>query len=320
MNDLNYPWGVALTAAMVVLLLGKPLISQLRRWKLGQMVRKDGPKSHQGKAGTPTMGGVLIVLAAAFVAWIWPGRNAVTVWAIIGMVGFGGIGFLDDFRKFVGQASLGLKAREKLALQTLVAVFVLVGAYVSHPDMVEWIVPFSHHTWVIPVGLFFPVSVFVIVASANAVNLTDGLDGLASGSTAIACLFFLLILGAAGQSSLATFALAVGGACLGFLWFNSHPAIIFMGDTGSLALGAALAFLGIFSGQVLFLPILGVVFVVETLSVIFQVVYFRLSGGKRLFRMSPIHHHFELLGWPETKVTMGLWLLMILGGFVALLG
>lgn len=290
----------ALVAFVLSLLVGPTAIRLLRRLKLGQHVREDGPKTHLSKAGTPTMGGVLIVVAIAVAVVIMGPPTHNTIIMLFSTIGFGVIGFLDDFIQIVAKRSLGLRAREKLVGQFGVAI--LVALYASARVGTELIVPFWGETIVMPVLLYIPFTVLVLVGSANAVNLTDGLDGLAGGSTAISAVAFGLIFLFLGYFDLSVFSGAIVGACLGFVWFNAPPAQVYMGDTGSLALGAALATGAILSKTSLVLPIIGGVFVLETVSVILQVLFFKATKGKRLFRMAPLHHHFELLGWAESKV------------------
>jgi len=294
----------AVFSLALTLTLTPPLISYLRRLHYGQAIRSQGPARHQVKAGTPTMGGVVLVGAAAAGTLLFARGAPETLPAVGLTVGYALIGLEDDARKAVRRRALGLKAREKLVAQVVLAG--LLGAWVYfHPALGGGVrIPFwgtVHPGW-----WYIPFIVFVVVGSANAVNLTDGLDGLAAGTAGIAFLAFTFI--ALGQNpGLAVFTAAFAGACVGFLWFNSYPAQIFMGDTGSLALGAALAATAVLTKTEIWLAVIGGVFVVETLSVILQVVYFRLTGG-RIFRMSPLHHHFELGGWPEPVVVRRFWL------------
>lgn len=293
----------ALSLALT-LTLTPPLISYLRRLKYGQTIRSQGPARHQVKAGTPTMGGLVLVGAVAAATLLFAHGAPDTLLALGLTVGYALIGLEDDARKAVRRRSLGLKAREKLAAQVVLAG--LLGAWVYlNPAMGDAVrLPFLG-TW--HLGLWYvPFVIFVVVGAANAVNLTDGLDGLAAGTANIAFLAFTFI--ALEQSpGLAVFTAAFAGACLGFLWFNSYPAQIFMGDTGSLALGAGLAATAVLTKTEIWLAVIGGVYVLETLSVIIQVAYFRLTGG-RIFRMSPLHHHFELGGWPEPVVVRRFWL------------
>ncbi|NLM41407.1 MAG: phospho-N-acetylmuramoyl-pentapeptide-transferase [Firmicutes bacterium] len=291
----------ALLAFALSLLVGPYIISYLQKLKLGQVIRTDGPKTHLAKAGTPTMGGVLIVLCTV-VALLVVARPLTdsTIIMLFATVGFGLIGFLDDFIKVVARRSLGLRAREKLVGQFGVALLVALYAYARVGT--DLIVPFWKETIALSGLLYVPFTVFVLVGVVNAVNLTDGLDGLAAGSTAISAAAFAVVFLLLSHGDLSVFSGAVAGACLGFIWFNGPPAQVIMGDTGSFALGAALATGAVLSRTTLFLPIIGGLFLLETLSVILQVLYFRATKGRRLFRMAPLHHHFELLGWAESKV------------------
>ncbi|NLL48970.1 MAG: phospho-N-acetylmuramoyl-pentapeptide-transferase [Firmicutes bacterium] len=291
------------------LLAGPRTITYLQRLRLGQQIRSDGPKSHLGKAGTPTMGGILMVVAIVLAVLIFPPLTNHTIIMLFATLGFGVVGFLDDFIKVVAKRSLGLRAREKLVGQFGVAV--LVALYASARVGTELIVPFSGQTLLLPTLVFIPFTTLVLVGAANAVNLTDGVDGLAAGTTAISAAALGLICYFLGHSDLSLFFGAMAGACLGFVWFNAPPAQVFMGDTGSLALGAALATGAVLSKTSLLLPIVGGLFVIETLSVILQVLYFRLTKGKRLFKMAPLHHHFELLGVPESKIMTRFWLVAL---------
>ena len=295
------PMFSGLLAFAFSLVFGPAVIRRLQRLKVGQVIRSDGPKTHQAKAGTPTMGGVLIVLCtvAAILLTARPLTDS-TVIMLLSTVGFGLIGFLDDYIKVVAKRSLGLRAREKLVGQFGVAA--LVAIYAASRVGTEFIVPFWTGTITLPTVLYVPFTIFVLVGVVNAVNLTDGLDGLAAGSTAIGAAAFAVIFLLLGHSDLSMFTSALAGACLGFIWFNGPPAQVIMGDTGSFALGAALATGAVLSRTSLFLPIIGGLFVLETVSVMLQVLYFRATKGRRLFRMAPLHHHFELVGWAESKV------------------
>lgn len=304
------PLSSALIAFTVSLLAGPRTIAYLGRLKLGQQIRDDGPKTHLGKAGTPTMGGILIILAIVLAIIVFPPLSDSNIIMLFATVGFAALGFFDDFIKVVAKRSLGLRAREKLVGQFGIAI--LVALYAWARVGTDLLIPFSQETLVLPPWLYLPFTVLVLVGTVNAVNLTDGLDGLAAGSTAIAATTFGLITWVSGYPDLTLFAGALAGACLGFSWFNAPPAQVFMGDTGSLGLGAALGTMAILSKTSLFLPIIGGLFVIETLSVIIQVVYFKLTRGQRLFRMAPLHHHFELLGWAESKVMIRFWLIALI--------
>jgi len=300
----------AVLALAVALLLGPLVLPVLRKLKFGQSIREEGPKAHYAKAGTPTMGGV-IILAALVVAALVFGGGSREVWLVLFVtIGHGLIGFLDDYIKVVLKRSLGLKARQKMLGQILLAAvlaYVTTTFFGRGTDL--WI-PFSGIQ--LDLGLFYYVLIFfVLVGTTNAVNLTDGLDGLAAGTGAIASLAYAFIAFYFQHAELAVFCTALAGACLGFLRYNAHPARVFMGDTGSLAIGGALAAVAIMTKTELLLVIVGGVFVVEALSVIIQVISFKTTG-KRVFRMSPIHHHFELSGWAETKVVTVFWLASVM--------
>lgn len=294
-------------AFVVALLIGPFSIRLLTRLKFGQMVRSDGPKSHLQKQGTPTMGGVIIIAALTAGTVLFVPSFTLVAWALLLTLGFGLVGMVDDLIIVVKKRSLGLKARHKLAAQVVLATVVALYAYVDPNIGSEVIVPWGRG--LIDLGpSFVPFAVIVIMGSSNGVNLTDGLDGLAAGTTAIAALAFGAMMYMAGHVDLAVFSIAVAGACMGFSWFNAHPAQVFMGDTGSLALGGALGAVAVLSKTEFLLLIVGGIFVAETLSVIVQVTSFKLRG-KRVFRMAPLHHHFELLGWEETKVVVRFWLI-----------
>lgn len=309
--------GAAAIGALAVLLGGRWGIAQLRGARFEQRIREEAPAQHRGKAGTPTMGGVLIVLAVvgASLAVIRPPSARVGI-ALVAMLGYAAVGALDDLLALRRQRNLGLRARERLAVQIPLAV--LVAAYVvRHPDLGSGLVL----PWIgrVELGwLYLPFAVAYIVGFANAVNLADGLDGLAAGTVAIAAGSYAIIALRVGQPAMAGFAAAVAGACLGFIWFNAHPAAVFMGDVGSNALGAALAAVAIMTKTEVLLLVVGVVFVLEAASVLMQVAYFKATGGRRLLRMSPLHHHFELTGWTEPQTVVRLWLLGIFGALVGL--
>lgn len=295
----------AIFAAGLVLCIGPLLIPELHKLKFGQSIREEGPKSHQAKSGTPTMGGIMIILGITL------GTLAAAPWtpevllAVFIMLGHFVLGFLDDYIKVVKKRNLGLKARQKLAGQILIAVVTMyVATQVLGIDTDIWIPGLDEN---VSLGaLYYPLVLFVLVGTSNAVNLTDGLDGLAAGTVAIAASAFAVVAVLTGHGDLAYFCVAMAAACLAFLRFNAHPAKVFMGDTGSLALGGALAAVGILTHTEILLAVIGFVFVCEALSVIIQVISFQTTG-KRVFRMSPIHHHFELGGWSEWKVVTVFW-------------
>ncbi|MGE5633002.1 MAG: phospho-N-acetylmuramoyl-pentapeptide-transferase [Caulobacteraceae bacterium] len=292
---------ICLISAFVLALVAGPIfIPVLTRMKFGQMVRDDGPQSHLKKTGTPTMGGVIIIVPAAIAALAFS-KDKDMLLVLITTCLFGIIGFIDDYLKIKNKRSLGLRAWQKMAAQLLVAVFMaLVTSGISQVGT-KVLVPFTGRY--LDLGLFYiPFTVIFFIATVNSVNLTDGLDGLAGGIAVVVLGFFSVIALAASHLGLLIFAGALIGALLGFLRFNSHPAQVFMGDTGSLALGGAIAALAAITRLPLFLLIIGIVFVLESLSDIIQVAYFKMTGGKRFFKMAPLHHHFELSGWAESKV------------------
>lgn len=306
----------ALTAAGFVLITGPFFIPELRKLKFGQSIRDEGPKSHQAKSGTPTMGGIMIILGITVATLVAAPLTPEIGLALFIMLGHFVLGFMDDYIKVVKKRNLGLKARQKLLGQIFIAVVTMaIGTEVLDIDTGVWLPVLNQE---LDLGwLYYPLVLFVLVGTSNAVNLTDGLDGLASGAVAIACSAYGVICALTGHGELALFCVAVVAACVAFLRFNYHPARVFMGDTGSLALGGALAAVGILTHTEVLLAIVGLVFVCEALSVIIQVISFQ-STGKRVFRMSPIHHHFELGGWPETKVVFVFWTVGLLAGVAGL--
>ncbi|MGE5586839.1 MAG: phospho-N-acetylmuramoyl-pentapeptide-transferase [Clostridia bacterium] len=306
----------ALVAIGTVIAIGPASIRILRRMKFGQSIRSNGPATHLAKAGTPTMGGIMILLGVFVATLLFAPRTLGSAWALFITLGFGAIGLADDFIIVVAKRSLGLRARYKLGAQIVLAI--LLGLFAAaRPELGTAVsVPFLGQRLDLGPG-YVAFAAFVVVSASNAVNLTDGLDGLASGTVAIAALTYGVIATQRGAVDVAVFAFALAGACVGFAWFNCHPAQVIMGDTGSLALGAALGCLAILTKTEILLVVIGGVFVVEALSVIIQVTYFRLTGGRRVFRMSPLHHHFELSGWQEPKVVTRFW---IFGLVFAVLG
>jgi len=326
----------ALTALLVSLLLGPSLIRRLRQFQIGQEIREEGPSSHQAKRGTPTMGGLLIITAVVLPTLLWADVGNVYVWIAVGTtLMFGAIGFADDYLKVARRRNLGLRAGRKLILQ--IAVSIVVGGILLVLAMrgsFDTTLTFPFFKSFRPdLGWIFPVFVaLVLVGSSNAVNLTDGLDGLAIGSLLVAWTSFTILAYAAGNAivadylgianvkgtgELTVFCGAVVGASLGFLWFNSHPAEVFMGDVGSMAMGGALGTVAILIKQEIILVMVGGLFVVEAGSVILQVGSFKLRG-QRIFRMSPLHHHFELSGWDESKVVIRFWIVAIIFSLMAL--
>ena len=306
----------AIVAAGFVLITGPFFIPELHKLKFRQSIREEGPKSHQKKSGTPTMGGIMIILGITL------GTLAAAPWtpevllAVFIMLGHFVLGFLDDYIKVVKKRNLGLKARQKLAGQILIAVVTMyVATQVLGIDTDIWIPGLDAN---VSLGvLYYPLVLFVLVGTSNAVNLTDGLDGLAAGTVAIAASAFAVVSVLTGHGDLAYFCVAMAAACLAFLRFNAHPAKVFMGDTGSLALGGALAAVGILTHTEILLAVIGFVFVCEALSVIIKVISFQTTG-KRVFRMSPIHHHFELGGWSEWKVVTVFWCVGLLASVLGL--
>jgi phospho-N-acetylmuramoyl-pentapeptide-transferase len=310
----------SLTALAISLVLGPWMIRKLREFQVGQVIRQEGPTTHRPKAGTPTMGGLLILTAALVPTLLWADLTNPYVWiAVATTTGFGGVGFLDDYLKIVRRSHHGLRPRYKMGCQVLIAAAVgAVLLVLARQGLYSTNLVFPFFKNLVPdLGfVYLPFAVFVLVAESNAVNLTDGLDGLAISIFAIAAAAYTALTYVVGNRVLAEYLLLVHfspvaevtvfcgslvGASLGFLWYNSYPAEIFMGDVGSLALGAALGTVAILIKQELLLLIVGGVFVLEALSVIIQVAYFKMTG-RRVFRMAPLHHHFELIGWSEPKV------------------
>ena len=307
----------AIFAAGLVLCIGPLLIPELHKLKFGQSIREEGPKSHQAKSGTPTMGGIMIILAIVVATVAAAPLTPAVLLALFITLGHFVLGFLDDYIKVVKKRNLGLKAKQKMLGQILIAIVtMIVGTRVLGIDTTIWI-PIADVNVDIGIGYYFLV-LFVLVGTSNAVNLTDGLDGLASGTVAIASGAYALVCYMTGHFDLAIFCVAMMMACLAFLRFNAHPAKVFMGDTGSLALGGAIAAVGILTHTEILLAVIGFVFVCEALSVIIQVISFKTTG-KRVFRMSPIHHHFELGGWKETKVVFVFWMVGLVASVVGLL-
>ncbi len=331
----------ALTALMVSLILGPWMIRKLREWSFGQFIREEGPKSHQSKAGTPTMGGLLIIISIVVPTLLWSNLRNVYVWvAMLGLLSFAAIGFEDDYTKVKKRRNLGLTSRQKFGLQVLATM--LIGAVLLvlhargqydtqinvpffkqfHPDLLisSWLTnPWTYVAAFVP---FYFFMILVIVGSSNAVNLTDGLDGLATGLMIIAAgamtvlaytsghrefAQYLDLVRLPGASELTIFCAAMTGASLGFLWFNAHPAEVFMGDVGALGLGGAMGTVAVLIKQEVLLLFIGGVYVIELMSVVLQVASFKLRG-KRIFLMAPLHHHFEQLGWRESKVIVRFWI------------
>jgi phospho-N-acetylmuramoyl-pentapeptide-transferase len=322
----------ALTALFLSFLLGPPLIRALERLRVGQPIREIGP-AHQHKAGTPTMGGLLILLSLAVSVLLWSDLENRFVWLVLGTtIGFGLLGFIDDYRKVRQRNSKGLSGRARLGWEVLLGLAVASALYTDPGFDAELAVPFfknftPHLGWA-----YVPVATFIIVGASNAVNLTDGLDGLAIGPVMIAAGTFLLLAYAAGHAGiaeylaikavpgagqLAIFCAALVGGGLGFLWFNTYPAQLIMGDVGALALGGALGTIAVVIRQEVLLAVVGGIFVVETLSVLIQVAWFKLTG-RRVFLMAPLHHHFEKMGWAEQKIVIRFWIVSVILALVAL--
>jgi phospho-N-acetylmuramoyl-pentapeptide-transferase len=324
----------AITALVLCFVVGPWLIRKLQELQIGQTIRNDGPDSHYVKKGTPTMGGILIIFAVTISTFLWANLTVGYVWlTIMVMVGYGLIGFLDDYRKITRQDSRGVPGKVRLSAEIAIALFVSIILYIKPGFNANVTIPFFKT--VLPnLGWgYILLSTFIIVGAANAVNLTDGLDGLAIGPAITCFMTYLLFAYFAGNVKIATylqipyvagtgelsiFCGAVVGAGIGFLWYNAYPAQVFMGDVGSLSLGGSLGALAILTKQEILLAIVGGIFVLETFSVIFQVGWFKLSHGKRIFRMAPIHHHFELKGWPEPKVIVRFWIISVLLALVAI--
>lgn len=302
---------------LICVILSPLLIPFLRSLKFGQSIREEGPKSHQKKSGTPTMGGVLILIAIVIATVVMVGKFSslsVEIYLLLLVtVGFGVLGFLDDFIKVVLKRNLGLTSKQKLIGQLIIAtIFYIVIKQLNFSTVLE--IPGT--SVAIDIGLlYFPLIIIMLVGASNAVNLTDGLDGLLAGTAAVAFGAYAVIAFSSGQIDIALFCTAVVGAVLGFLVFNAHPAKVFMGDTGSLALGGAIGAVAILTKMEILLVIIGGVFVIETLSVIIQVISFK-TRGKRIFKMSPLHHHYELSGWSEWRVVVTFWLVGL--GFAVL--
>jgi phospho-N-acetylmuramoyl-pentapeptide-transferase len=341
----------SLTALFMGMIIGPAIIRQLRDFQIGQYIREEGPKGHQKKAGTPTMGGVLITIAVIVPTLLWADLSNTYIWlAIFSTIAFGAIGFADDYIKVVRKRNLGLTGRTKLVLQFLAAGFVGVALvtltatrqYSTHlmvpffkqfrPDLV--IEGFRHypHLWWLAFIPFVLFVMLVLVGSSNAVNLTDGLDGLAIGCTVIAAGALTVLTYLSGHvvfseylelqkmpqvAEVTVFCGAMVGSSIGFLWYNAHPAEIFMGDVGSLALGGAIGTVAVIIKQELLLPFIGGIFVLEALSVIIQVASYKLRK-KRVFKMAPLHHHFELAGWSESKIIIRFWILALIFALFAL--
>ncbi|MBI5183598.1 MAG: phospho-N-acetylmuramoyl-pentapeptide-transferase [Nitrospinae bacterium] len=327
-----------LTAFLISLFMGPWVIRKLKEYQIGENIREDGPRSHITKTGTPTMGGILIIISLFIPTILWADiKNIYILLIIFSTIGFGLIGFADDYLKVARKRSLGLGAKEKFVVQISIALCIAIVLIYLIPERASYAtklgIPFFKE--VRPdIGLFYiPFVMLVVVGASNAVNLTDGLDGLAIGPIIIATAAYTAIIYVSGHYNFANyldiqyvkgagevtiFCGAILGASLGFLWFNTYPAQIFMGNVGSLALGGALGTIAVISKHELILILIGGLFVIEALSVIMQVVYFKLSKGRRIFRMAPLHHHFEEKGWEEPKVIVRFWIIALVLALLAL--
>ncbi len=322
-----------LTAGLIVYFLMPPFIAYVKKRQFGQIIREIGP-DHRHKEGTPTLGGLVIIFSVVVTVFLWGNLTKLYLWLSLGIfIIFGLIGFFDDWRKVTKKRNLGLTGKQKLLLQGLTAALFLYLALKYGTFDTKLSVPFFKN-FRPDLGLFyFPFTMLVIVGASNAVNLTDGLDGLAIGPFVVVALVYMVFVYLAGHVKLAhylhipyvpgagelsVFCGALVGAGLGFLWYNAYPAEIFMGDVGSLPLGASLGALAVISKQELLLALAGGIFVVEAVSVMLQVAYFRLTGGRRIFLMAPLHHHFEKKGWPEPKIIVRFWIISAFLGLMAL--
>jgi phospho-N-acetylmuramoyl-pentapeptide-transferase len=317
----------SLTAFFICFLLGPWMIRKLSEKQVGQYIRGDGPKTHYGKAGTPTMGGVLIVSAITISTLLWSDLTNGFVWIVLtALIGYALIGFFDDYLMQIKKRSKGLSVRKKMLLQVILATVIGFMIYASPDFSTRVAIPLFKKVSPDLGWGYVAFAVLVIVGTSNAVNLTDGLDGLAIGPVIVAAatyMIFAYVAGhvkisnylqidyVAGSGEIAIFCGAMAGAGLGFLWFNAYPAQIFMGDVGSLPLGAVLGTVAVITKQEILLLLVGGLFVIEALSVIFQVGFFKMTEGKRIFKMAPLHHHFELKGWPEPKVIVRFWIIAI---------
>ncbi|MFL7894025.1 MAG: phospho-N-acetylmuramoyl-pentapeptide-transferase [Anaerolineales bacterium] len=319
MTQIALAIGLAGVSFLLAVIWGPPLLRVLRHYKIGETIRIEGPERHYTKQGTPTMGGIMIVVPVIFVTLL---MNAATLlgFNVTGtsillplgvMVIFSLLGMIDDWEGIRGpRRGIGMRARVKFPLQILLATIVAIGL-VYFLDVPQLYIPGAKKA--VDIGFwYFPLAVFLIVGTSNAMNFTDGLDGLAGLISATAFVAYGAIALLQGQIFLARFCFILAGATFGFLWFNVHPADLFMGDTGSLPLGATLAVVAMMTGHWILLPLIAVIPVSETLSVILQIAYFRLTGGRRMFKMVPIHHHFELSGWSETQIVQRFWLISLL--------
>jgi len=317
----------SLTAFFICFFLGPWVIRKLGEMQIGQHIREDGPQSHLDKAGTPTMGGILIIFSITVSTLLWMNLTNYYVWiALLVTTGFGAIGFIDDYLMQIKKRSKGLSVKSKFCLQILLALLIGFLVYMCPDFSTRVTVPFFKNISPDLGWGYIIFAAFVIVATSNAVNLTDGLDGLAIGPVIVVAATYMLFAYVAGHSKIADylqinyvaeggeiaiFCGILAGAGMGFLWFNAYPAQVFMGDVGSLSLGGAIGTVAVITKQEILLVIVGGLFVIETLSVIFQVGFFKMTNGRRIFKMAPLHHHFELKGWPEPKVIVRFWIIAI---------
>jgi len=300
---------IFLGAYILGILLSLIVLPYLKKLKVGQVVRDDGPKSHLKKAGTPTMGGIIILLASLIVLSISAIKYPKLIMAIVPFIGFGIIGFIDDFKKIRYANTEGLSPMKKMILLFVVsAIFILLYVFVFDYGL-DTRIPFMDKDVIMPVGIFVVFTLFILLGTSNALNLTDGLDGLATGIVTIIMAFFTVVAIKNNDTEMAIFGTSIMGSSLAFLIFNMHPAKMFLGDTGSLALGGAIAAIAILMKMPIYLAIVALIPVLETLSVAMQVIYFKLTHGKRLFKMAPLHHHLELSGLKETKVVTLFWVI-----------
>lgn len=323
-----------LTALLICFFLGPWVIRKLQEMQVGQFIREDGPANHHKKAGTPTMGGSLVIFSVMVSTFLWAQLTNPYVWIVLFCtLGFCAIGFIDDYLKQVKKCNLGFGVRAKFLFQGLVALMTAVFVYIIPDFSTQVTLPFFKNIQPDLGPAYIPFAMLVIVGTSNAVNLTDGLDGLAIGPVIIAAgtyMLFAYVAGhvkiaqylqvqyVAGSGEITVFCATLAGAGLGFLWFNSYPAQMFMGDTGSLSLGAALGAVAVITKQEILLVIVGGLFVIEALSVIFQVGFFKMTHGRRIFKMAPLHHHFELKGWEEPKVCVRFWIISITLALISL--
>lgn len=296
-------------AFLITFILGLIAVPKLRKLKVGQIVRDDGPKEHYKKSGTPTMGGIIILITMVIMLGFYSIKYPLLILPLIVILGFGLVGFLDDYKKLVKKTSEGLSPKMKIiGLFLVICVFIMLYLNVFNLST-ELIIPFINQPYTLSIGAFVVFTTFILLAASNAVNLTDGLDGLASGIVAIIMTFFTLVAIKNNDMEMIILGSTSVGTCLAFLLFNIYPAKMFMGDTGSLAIGGALASIAIITKMPLYLAIVAIVCIIETISVILQVGYFKLTKGKRLFKMAPFHHHLELSGVKETKIVILFWII-----------